>query len=344
MNQEIEDVLPEDEAYFEHLNLLVDPGQGPVRIDRFITDKVANASRNKVQQSIDEGVVRVNGNIVKANYKVKPMDVITMVLEHPRKETDVVAEDIPLDIRYEDDYLLVINKPAGMVVHPAHGNWTGTLVNGLVHYFNNLPELPGNTGRPGLVHRIDKDTSGLLVVAKSEKAMTHLAKQFFDHTIQRSYLALVWGELKEDKGTVGVPIGRSMKNRKLMQAYADESQGKTAVTHWNSLERLRYVSLITCQLETGRTHQIRVHMKHLGHPLFNDAIYGGDKIRKGTQFSKYKSFVQNCFRLLPRQALHAQSLGFEHPITGKPMFFESEIPEDMAVVIEKWRSYVQFEK
>ncbi|MEX0882490.1 MAG: RluA family pseudouridine synthase [Cyclobacteriaceae bacterium] len=344
MNQEIEDVLPEDETYFEHLKLLVDPGQGPLRIDRFITDKVANASRNKVQHSIDEGVVRVNGNIVKANYKIKPMDVITMVMEHPRKETDVVAEDMPLDIRYEDDHLLVINKPAGMVVHPAHGNWTGTLVNGLVHYFNHLPELPGNTGRPGLVHRIDKDTSGLLVVAKSEKAMTQLAKQFFDHTIQRSYLALIWGELKEEEGTVDVPIGRNMKNRKLMQAYPDESQGKIAVTHWNSLERLRYVSLINCQLETGRTHQIRVHMKHLGHPLFNDAVYGGDKIRKGTQFSKYKSFVQNCFKLLPRQALHAQSLGFEHPITGKPMFFESEIPEDMAVVIEKWRSYVHFEQ
>lgn len=344
MIEDEEGVISEDESFFEHLRLEVDPGQSPIRIDRFITDKVANASRNKVQQAIEVGTVKVNGKNIKTNYKIKPGDTITMVMEHPRKETEVLPEDIPLDIRYEDDHLLVVNKPAGMVVHPAHGNWTGTLVNGLVAYFNNLPELPGNTGRPGLVHRIDKGTSGLLVIAKSERAMTHLAKQFFDHSIQRTYLALIWGEPVGEEGTIDIAIGRSLKDRKLMQAYEDDSQGKQAITHWKLLKKLRYVSLINCHLETGRTHQIRVHMKHLGHPLFNDAIYGGDKIRKGTQFAKYKTFVHNCFKLLPRQALHAQSLGFVHPVSGKPMYFECEIPEDLSTVIQKWESYVHFEK
>ncbi|MFC4870371.1 RluA family pseudouridine synthase [Negadavirga shengliensis] len=340
MSEEIEGELPEEESLFEHYRLEVDKGQKPLRVDRFITEKIANASRNKVQQGIEEGVVRVNGEPVKANYKIKPFDVITLIMAQPRKETEVLPEKMPLDIIYEDDHLLVVNKPAGMVAHPAHGNWTGTLVNGLVYYFNQLPELPGNSGRPGLVHRIDKDTSGLLVIAKSEKAMTHLAKQFFDHSIKRTYLALVWGEPKEDSGTVDLPIGRSIKDRKIMQVYADGSQGKRAVTHWAVLKRLRYISLVNCQLETGRTHQIRVHMKHIGHPLFNDAFYGGDKIRKGTQFSKYKAFVQNCFKILPRQALHAQSLGFTHPVTGKEMYFESEIPQDMSEVIQKWENYV----
>jgi 23S rRNA pseudouridine1911/1915/1917 synthase len=340
MSEEIEGELPEEESLFEHYRLEVDKGQKPLRVDRFITEKIANASRNKVQQGIEEGVVRVNGEPVKANYKIKPFDVITLIMAHPRKETEVLPEKMPLDIIYEDDHLLIVNKPAGMVAHPAHGNWTGTLVNGLVYYFNQLPELPGNSGRPGLVHRIDKDTSGLLVIAKSEKAMTHLAKQFFDHSIKRTYLALVWGEPKEDSGTVDLPIGRSTKDRKIMQVYSDGSHGKRAVTHWAVLKRLRYISLVNCQLETGRTHQIRVHMKHIGHPLFNDAFYGGDKIRKGTQFSKYKAFVQNCFKILPRQALHAQSLGFIHPVTGKEMYFESEIPQDMSEVIQKWENYV----
>ncbi|WP_162343468.1 RluA family pseudouridine synthase [Cyclobacterium salsum] len=335
--------LPEEESYFEPYELQVDPGQRPLRIDKFITDKVANASRNKVQQSIVAGIVKVNGQPVKANYKTKAGDQVYFVMERSRKDTDVVPEPIPLDIRYEDEYLLVVNKPAGMVVHPAHGNWTGTLVNGLAYYFNQLPELPGNSGRPGLVHRIDKDTSGLLVVAKSEQAMAHLAAQFFDHSIKRTYLALVWGEPVEEEGTVDVPIGRGMKDRKVMQAYPDGTAGKSAITHWKLLQRFRYVSLTSCSLETGRTHQIRVHMKYIGHPLFNDAVYGGDKIRKGTQYAKYTSFVKNCFKLIPRQALHAQSLGFVHPITGENLFFESEIPEDMAAVIEKWENYVQLD-
>ncbi|WP_163377618.1 RluA family pseudouridine synthase [Cyclobacterium sp. SYSU L10401] len=344
MTESIDEELPEEESYFERIELQVDPGQRPLRVDKFITDKVANASRNKVQQRITDGEVKVNGLTVKANYKTKAGDVISFVMERSRKDPDVIPEPIPLDIRYEDDHLLVVNKPSGMVVHPAHGNWTGTLVNGLAYYFKSLPELPGNSGRPGLVHRIDKDTSGLLVIAKSEKTMTHLAKQFFDHSIRRSYVALVWGETKEDEGTIDVPIGRGLKDRKVMQAFPDGTAGKSAITHWKLIERLRYVSLIQCTLETGRTHQIRVHMKYLGHPLFNDAVYGGDKIRKGTQFSKYKSFVHNCFELLPRQALHAKSLGFIHPATGKEMFFDSEIPADMATVIGKWKSYVHYEK
>ncbi|SHM37847.1 23S rRNA pseudouridine1911/1915/1917 synthase [Cyclobacterium lianum] len=343
MTASIEEELPEEDSYFERIELRVDPGQGPLRIDKFITDKVANASRNKVQQRITDGEVKVNGLPVKANYKTKAGDVISFVMERSRKDPDVIPEPIPLDIRYEDEHLLVVCKPAGMVVHPAHGNWTGTLVNGLAYYFKHLPELPGNSGRPGLVHRIDKDTSGLLVVAKSEKTMTHLAKQFFDHSIQRSYVALVWGEMKEASGTIDMPIGRGLKDRKVMQVFPEGDAGKAAVTHWELIERLRYVSLIRCTLETGRTHQIRVHLKHLGHPLFNDAVYGGDKIRKGTQFSKYKTFVHNCFELLPRQALHAKSLGFIHPVSGKSLFFDSEIPADMAAVIEKWKNYVQYD-
>lgn len=325
---------------FEHYKLSVDQGQAPVRIDRFLTDKLANATRNRIQNAIDEGQVLINDRPTKANYKIKPGDVITVMMEEPKRDFEVLPENIPLDILYEDDNLLIVNKPAGMVVHPAHGNWSGTLVNALTYHFNQLPELPGNSGRPGLVHRIDKDTSGLLVIAKSEKTMTHLAKQFFEHTIKRTYLALVWGEPSEDQGTIDAPIGRSAKNRKIMDVYPDGSQGKNAITHWKVLRRLRYVSLIQCNLETGRTHQIRAHMKHLGHPLFNDAMYGGDIVRKGTQFAKYKTFIKNCFELLPRQALHAKLLGFIHPVTGKFMEFESDLPEDMAVVLQKWEDYV----
>lgn len=333
----------EDEIIrFEHYKLSVDQGQAPVRIDRFLTDKMANATRNRVQNAIDEGSVLINGQPTKANYKVKPGDVITVMMEEPKRDFEVLPEDIPLDILYEDDYLLIVNKPAGMVVHPAHGNWSGTLVNALAYHFAQLPELPGNSGRPGLVHRIDKDTSGILVIAKSEKAMTHLAKQFFDHSISRTYIALVWGEPAENEGTIDAHIGRSAKNRKIMDVYPDGTQGKNAITHWRVLRRLRYVSLVQCNLETGRTHQIRAHMKYLGHPLFNDAMYGGDIIRKGTQFAKYKSFIKNCFDVLPRQALHAQSLGFVHPITKEQMYFESPLPADMQEVLEKWENYVTF--
>lgn len=335
-----DDFSEEDDSEVTHFEIKVDKGQEMVRIDRFLADKTANFSRSKVQQAIDNEVIKVNGLSVKSNYKVKPGDLISYWLAKTPRPTDVVPEPIPLDIIFEDEHLLVVNKPAGMVVHPAHGNWTGTLVNGLAYYFNQLPELPGNSGRPGLVHRIDKDTSGLLVIAKSEKAMTHLAEQFFVHSIERTYLALAWGEPAEDQGTVNVPIGRSAKDRKVMDAFPEGTYGKRAVTHWQVLKRLRYVSLLSCRLETGRTHQIRIHMKYAGHPLFNDATYGGDKIRKGTQFSKYKTFVHNCFKMLPRQALHAKSLGFVHPISGEKMYFETPLPQDMTDVIRKWEEYV----
>jgi 23S rRNA pseudouridine1911/1915/1917 synthase len=331
----------EEESFVSQHTITVDKGQDSLRLDRFLTDKTANASRNKIQQAIDSGVVKVNDLPSKANYKIKPGDVITYWVARQNKHTDVLPEPIPLDIIYEDDELLVVNKPAGMVVHPAHGNWTGTLVNGLAYHFSQLPELPGNSGRPGLVHRIDKDTSGLLVIAKSEVAMAHLAQQFFDHSIERTYLALVWGEPSSDSGTVDMAIGRSAKNRKIMDTFPEGDYGKHAITHWQVIKRLRYVSLISCKLETGRTHQIRIHLKHLGHPLFNDAAYGGDKIRKGTQFSKYKLFIHNCFKIIPRQALHAKSLGFIHPKTGTYMYFESPLPQDMEDVLRKWEDYVQ---
>ncbi|MDN3668598.1 RluA family pseudouridine synthase [Echinicola jeungdonensis] len=344
MSEEMEELENENgQDLFEHFKLEVDPGQAAMRIDKFLTEKVANATRNKVQQAIDNGYVQVNNASCKSNYKVKPGDVITVMLLNPPRETEVIPENIPLDILFEDDHLLVVNKPAGMVVHPAYGNWTGTLVNGLVYHFNQLPEMPGNTGRPGLVHRIDKDTSGLLVIAKSEIAMNGLAKQFFDHTIERTYEALVWGEPKDDEGTIDAHVGRSAKDRKVMNTYPEGDQGKHAITHWEVIKRLRYVSLIQCKLETGRTHQIRSHMKHLGHPLFNDHMYGGDKIRKGTQFSKYKAFVQNCFKVLPRQALHAKSIGFVHPVSKEKLFFEAKLPEDMAEVLKKWEDYVNLD-
>lgn len=343
MERPDEDFEEDELELYEHHRILVDKGQSLVRIDKFLTEKVANATRNKVQHAIDTGAVLVNGQPTKSNYKIKPLDEIKVLLEKPPRDTEVVAENIPLDIIYEDEDLLVVNKPAGMVVHPAHGNWSGTLVNGLVYHFQNLPEMKGNTGRPGLVHRIDKDTSGLLVIAKSEVAMTGLSSQFFHHTIDRTYLALVWGEPESDAGTIRGHIGRSAKDRKVMDVYPDGSQGKHAITHWKVLKRLRYVSLVQCNLETGRTHQIRAHMKFLGHPLFNDAMYGGDKIRKGTQFAKYKTFVANCFELMPRQALHAMSLGFIHPVTKQKMYFESPLPQDFLAVLEKWESYVQHE-
>ncbi len=331
----------ENDDLFEHYRIIVDPGQKPLRIDKFLSDRLANASRNKIQSAIAEGFVQVNGQEIKSNYRVRPNDLITVLLPEPPRDTEVIPENISLEIVYEDPSLMIVNKPPGMVVHPAYNNWTGTLVNALVYHFNNLPEMPDNEGRPGLVHRIDKDTSGLLVIAKTEHALNKLAKQFFDHTIQRTYVALVWGIPEPASGTINVPIGRSIKDRRIMIAYPDGEQGKSAISHYNVLKDMRYVSLIECRLETGRTHQIRAHMKHLGHPIFNDSTYGGDKILKGTVFSKYKSFVQNCFQMMPRQALHAKTIGFIHPDTGKYVQFDSELPDDFRNVIGKWENYVK---
>ncbi len=328
----------EEQDLYEHVRIVVDKGQSLLRVDKFLMHRVENASRNRIQHAIEAETVRVNDKPVKASYKVKPGDVITVVLPHPPRDTEVYPEHIPLNIVYEDDDLLIVNKPAGMVVHPGYNNYTGTLVNALVYHFNQLPQLPGNDGRPGLVHRIDKDTSGLLVIGKNEWAMTFLAKQFFEHTISRKYMALVWGDL-ETGGTVQGYIGRSIKDRRVMAVYDDEQKGKWSVTHFNVLERLGYVTLIECRLETGRTHQIRAHMRSIGHPLFNDAVYGGDKILKGTVFNKYRQFVENCFELLPRQALHAQSLGFVHPKGRKDLFFEAPMPDDFRLCLEKWRNY-----
>ncbi len=335
----------EEEILFEHHHIEVDKGQSPVRIDRFLTDRLPNASRNKIQLAIDSDFVLVNGKPTKANYKVRPLDVITISLPEPPRDTDVKPENIALDIVYEDDYLMIVNKPAGMVVHPAFNNWSGTLVNALTYHFQNLPTMKGNDGRPGLVHRIDKDTSGLLVIAKTDVAMVHLAKQFYDHSIERTYYALVWGEPKEDKGTIDAPLGRSLKDRRVTIVYTPESGlvgGKDAITHYEVLKKIRYVSLIKCNLETGRTHQIRVHMKYLGHPIFNDETYGGNLVLKGNMFSKYKSFVENCFQVIPRQALHAKTLGFIHPITKEKMQFDSALPADFQAVLEKWEHYVNY--
>jgi 23S rRNA pseudouridine1911/1915/1917 synthase len=335
------DVLEAGEQdLYEHLRIVVDKGQSLLRLDKFLMIRIENASRNRIQNSIEAGNVLVNDKTAKASYKVKPFDVISVVLPHPPRDTEVYPENIPLDFVYEDNDVILINKSAGMVVHPGFNNYSGTLVNALVYHFNQLPQLPGNEGRPGLVHRIDKDTSGLLLISKNERAITYLAKQFFDHTISRKYIALVWGDIAED-GKVEGYIGRSAKDRKIMAVFNDPEKGKWSVTHYRVLERFNYVTLIECELETGRTHQIRAHMKHIGHPLFNDSTYGGNKILKGTVFSKYKQFVENCFELLPRQALHAKSLGFVHPVTKEFMYFDSEIPADIAAVIEKWRNYVK---
>src|SRR3569833_1911894 len=306
--------LPEQEEQdlYEHLRLIVDKGQSLLRIDKFLMHRVENASRNRIQNAIEQGNVLVNDKTIKASYRVKPLDIISVVLPHPPRDTEVYPEDIPINIVYEDDDVLVVNKEAGMVVHPGYNNYTGTLVNALVFHFQQLPTLPGNDGRPGLVHRIDKDTSGLLLISKNERSMTYLARQFFDHTITRKYIALVWGDIFED-GTVTGYIGRSVNDRRVMSIYDDEEKGKWSVTHYKVLERLGYVTLIECQLETGRTHQIRAHMKHIGHPLFSDTMYGGDKIVKGTVFSKYKQIKKKNNELLPRHALHAQSLWFLHP-------------------------------
>lgn len=329
----------DEQDLFEHFNIVVDKGQSLLRIDKFLMHRIEHASRNRIQNAIDAGNVLVNKQTIKASYKVKPLDEISIVYAQPPRDTEVYPEDIPLDIVYEDDDLLVVNKPAGMVVHPGYNNYTGTLVNALAFHFEQLPTLPGNNGRPGLVHRIDKDTSGLLLISKNEITMTKLAKQFFDHSITRKYIALAWGDIEND-GRIEGYIGRSMKNRIIQEVYDDEEKGKWSVTNYQVLERLNYVTLMSCQLETGRTHQIRAHMKHIGHPLFNDANYGGDKILKGTTFSKYKQFVTNCFDIMPRQALHAKTLGFIHPTTKQYMEFEAPLPADFDAVLTKWRNYL----
>lgn len=334
----------QEEELFEHFNFTVDKGQSPVRIDRFLTDRIQNATRNKVQQAIEAGAVRVNGAIAKSNYKIKPLDGIVIALSKPPVETEIKPENIPLQIRFEDNDLLVLNKPAGMVVHPAYNNWTGTLINALVYHFDQLPVLRNGPVRPGLVHRIDKDTSGLLVIAKTEHAMAHLARQFFDHTIERTYLALVWGCPDPSSGTIHQKLARHPKDRRVTTVVGPDEEGKDAITHYTTLQDLHYVSVIQCKLETGRTHQIRAHMKFLGHPLFNDSMYGGDKILKGTPFSKYRQFVDNCFGICPRQALHAKSLGFEHPRTGEWLLFNEELPPDMQSVIDKWEKYAAYQK
>ncbi len=331
----------ENDELYEHYSFTADKGQQPLRVDKYLMNFIEGATRNKIQQAAKDGNIYVNDTAVKSNYKVKGNDVIRVLFAHPPYENLLVGENIPIDVVYEDDDLLVVNKPAGMVVHPGHGNYSGTLINALIYHFDNLPK--NSNERPGLVHRIDKDTSGLLVVAKTEQAMTHLAKQFFDKTSERIYHALVWGNMAEDEGTVEGNIGRHPKNRLQNTVFYgdDADKGKTAVTHYKVLERLGYVTLVSCQLETGRTHQIRVHMKHIGHTLFNDARYGGERILKGTTFTKYKQFVDNCFKILPRQALHAKTLGFIHPRTGEKMSFNSEIPADITECLEKWRHYAK---
>lgn len=337
-----EDFADQERDLFEHYRFVVDPGQSLLRIDKFLMGRIENASRNKIQQAAAAGCILVNDKAVKQNYKVKPKDVISIVLSEPPRETEIIPEDIPVEIVYEDDDLMVVNKAAGMVVHPAYANFTGTLVNALTHYLRK--QSGSQDAQPYLVHRIDKDTSGIMLIAKNELAQTRLAKNFFDHSIDRKYTALVWGDMEEDEGTISGHIGRSKSNRKVMTVYPDGETGKHAVTHWKVIKRFGYVSMIECILETGRTHQIRAHMRYIKHPLFNDAAYGGDQILKGTTFTKYKQFVKNCFSILPRQALHARSLGFNHPISGQHHFFDSELPDDMQEVIDKWEHYVVHQK
>ncbi|HBI40053.1 MAG TPA: RNA pseudouridine synthase [Tenacibaculum sp.] len=328
--------MDNDELY-EHYRFIANEGQAPLRVDKFLMNFIENATRNKIQQAAKAGNILVNEISVKANYKVKPKDEVKVVLAYPPHENLLVAENLPLNIVYEDQDVIVVNKSPGMVVHPGHGNYSGTLVNGLIHHIENLPN--NSSDRPGLVHRIDKDTSGLLVVAKTEYAMAHLSKQFFDKTTERLYYALVWGSVEEDKGTIKGNIGRSLKDRMQMSVFPDGEYGKPAVTHYEVIERFTYVTLVKCRLETGRTHQIRAHFKYIGHTLFNDERYGGNQILKGTTFSKYKQFVDNCFKELPRQALHAKTLGFVHPSSGKYLEFNSELPVDIQNCIEKWRRY-----
>lgn len=332
------------ENSFQKFRIIIEEDQLPLRIDKFLANALDNVVRSKIQKAAENNLLLVNGQYVKSNYKVKPGDQIEITIESQPNLLYVVAENIPLDIIYEDEAIAVINKPAGMVVHPGHGNYSGTLVNAIKHHFAGLPSMKSNSDRPGLVHRIDKDTSGLLVIAKTEASMDNLNVQFKAHTVTRLYNALVWGEIVDDLGTITGNIGRHLKDRLQMAVFKDGTQGKHAITHYKILEKFRYVTLVECQLETGRTHQIRAHFKHIGHPLFNDERYGGDKILKGTTFSKYKQFVENCFKICPRQALHAKGLGFDHPVTGERMFFEQDLPEDITELLEKWRNYTKYSK
>ena len=336
-----DNVIVDDEGneLYEHFRFVADKGQTLLRVDKFLVARIVNASRNRIQQAADAGCIIVNGKAVKSNYRVKPFDTVSVVMDRPRYENEILPEDIPLDIVYEDDWLLVVNKPAGLVVHPGHGNYTGTLVNALAWHFRDNPDYDVSDPRLGLVHRIDKDTSGLLVIAKTPVAKTFLGRQFFEKTTQREYVAIVWGVPDPVDGRIEGNIGRNPKDRLQMTVFPDGSEGKHAVTHYSVIENLGYVSAVKCQLETGRTHQIRVHMRYIGHPLFNDARYGGDAILRGTTSARYRQFIDNCFRICPRQALHARTLGFVHPKTRQQMFFSSDIPADMAALIEKWRNY-----
>ncbi len=341
LDDETDDIEPVgDEAQlYEHFRVVVDKGQEMIRVDKYLFDRLTNSSRNRIQKAADAGFVMANGKPVKSSYKVKPADVITVMMDRPRYENEVIPEDIPLDVVYEDRYLMVVNKPAGLVVHPGHGNYRGTLVNAIAWHLKDNPDYDANDPHVGLVHRIDKDTSGLLVVAKTPDAKTILGNQFFHKTTRRRYRALVWGNVEQDEGTVTGDIGRNPRDR-MQMAVLPTGEGKHAVTHYRVLERLGYVTLVECVLETGRTHQIRVHMKHIGHILFNDERYGGHEILKGTHFAKYKQFVNNCFDLCPRQALHAMTLGFKHPVTGEEMDFTAPLPADMTALLERWRSYI----
>jgi pseudouridine synthase, RluA family len=334
-----EEELVEQQELFEHHRFKVDPGQTMVRIDKFLFTRMENTSRTRIQNAANAGNIIVNNNPVKPSYKIKPGDVVQIVLPNPPREIELIPENIPLNIVYEDDDVVVVNKAAGMVVHPGYGNYTGTLVNALMWHFKDLPLFSTGELRPGLVHRIDKDTSGILVIAKNELSLNRLSKQFYDHTTDRKYIALVWGLPEPPEGTITGNVGRSIRDRKIMQVFPDESQGKSAITHFRVIENLGYISMVECKLETGRTHQIRVHFSYIKHPLFNDEVYGGNQILKGTTFAKYQQFVKNCFKILPRQALHAKSLAFDHPVTRKRLSFDSELPDDMKQVIEKWRNY-----
>lgn len=336
----VEEELGDQQELFEHYRFKADPGQSLLRIDKFLSDRLENASRTRIQNAANAGNILVNAKPVKPNYKIKPGDIVQVVLPSPPREIELIPENIPLNIVYEDDDVVVVNKVPGMVVHPGYGNYTGTLVNALMWHFKDLPLFSTGESRPGLVHRIDKNTSGILVIAKNEFALYRLSKQFFDRTTDRRYNALVWGIPDPREGTITGNVGRNLKDRKIMQVFDDDSDGKNAITHYKVLEDFGYISLIECKLETGRTHQIRVHLSHIKHPLFNDEEYGGDKILKGTTFSRYQQFIRNCFKILPRQALHAKSLAFNHPVTGQRMFFDSELPDDMKQVIEKWRRYI----
>ena len=337
---DVEPVVDNPAELYEHFRVVVDKGQSQVRVDKYLFERLVNSSRNRIQKAADAGLIMANGKPVKSSYKVKPCDVLTVMMDRPRYDNDIIPEDIPLDIVYEDNDLMVINKPAGLVVHPGCGNYHGTLVNAIAWHLKDNPRYDPNDPQVGLVHRIDKDTSGLLVVAKTPDAKTHLGLQFYNKTTKRKYNALVWGIVENNEGTIEGNIGRIPKDRMQMAVLSDPAQGKHAVTHYRVLERLGYVTLVECVLETGRTHQIRVHMKHIGHTLFNDERYGGNEILKGTHFSKYKQFVNNCFETCPRQALHAMTLGFVHPRTGEEMFFTSPLPEDMTNLIDKWRNYI----